>query len=117
MHVMFIHPNFPGQFGHIAHHLAVKLRWPCTVVSSVDTSRLQLPVQEVIDDGVHGLLADFFDVDGLTRQATRVLRDPEGFRTLGLAARERVLERYAQQKCIDELVAYFGEVAGKHRGT
>ena len=43
MHVMFIHPNFPGQFGHIAHHLATKLNWPCTVVSSIDTSRLQLP--------------------------------------------------------------------------
>ena len=27
MHVMFIHPNFPAQFGHIAHHLATQLGW------------------------------------------------------------------------------------------
>src|SRR5262249_33504904 len=43
MHIMFIHPNFPAQFGHIAHHLAVTKGWKCTVVTSIDTTALKLP--------------------------------------------------------------------------
>ncbi|HEV3004967.1 MAG TPA: hypothetical protein VGX78_10925, partial [Pirellulales bacterium] len=47
MHVMFIHPNFPAQFGHIAQHLASTRGWPCTFVTSVDTSHHQLPFAHV----------------------------------------------------------------------
>jgi glycosyltransferase involved in cell wall biosynthesis len=43
MHVMFIHPNFPAQFGHIAHHLATTRGWQCTAVTSIDTTELKLP--------------------------------------------------------------------------
>ena len=43
MHVMFIHPNFPAQFGHIANYLSTQLRWPCTFVTSIDTTHLTLP--------------------------------------------------------------------------
>ncbi len=33
MHVMYVHQNFPAQFGHIASHLAQKLKWKCTFVT------------------------------------------------------------------------------------
>ena len=33
MHVLFIHQNFPAQFGHIAKRLARDHGWQCTVVS------------------------------------------------------------------------------------
>jgi glycosyltransferase involved in cell wall biosynthesis len=33
MHVMYVHQNFPAQFGHIAAHLARTLRWKCTFVT------------------------------------------------------------------------------------
>lgn len=33
MHVMYVHQNFPAQFGHIAAHLAQKLNWKCTFVT------------------------------------------------------------------------------------
>ena len=33
MHVLYVHQNFPAQFGHIAKHLAEKLNWRCTFVS------------------------------------------------------------------------------------
>ncbi|MCS7033857.1 MAG: glycosyltransferase [Phycisphaerae bacterium] len=33
MHVLYVHQNFPAQFGHIAHHLVKKLGWKCTYVS------------------------------------------------------------------------------------
>src|SRR5262249_21976016 len=43
----------------------------CTVLAS-DTA----PVREVIQDGSNGLLADFFDVDGLVDKGVAVLKDP-----------------------------------------
>ena len=33
MHVLYVHQNFPAQFGHIAHHLVQKHGWRCTFVS------------------------------------------------------------------------------------
>lgn len=47
MHVLFIHPNFPAQFGHLANHLATKLGWQCTYLTSIDTTHLQLPFTHI----------------------------------------------------------------------
>jgi hypothetical protein len=33
MHVLFVHKNFPAQFGHIASHLVRERGWECTFVS------------------------------------------------------------------------------------
>jgi glycosyltransferase involved in cell wall biosynthesis len=34
MHVLFVHPNFPGQFGHIALHLVRDKGWKCTFATA-----------------------------------------------------------------------------------
>lgn len=79
----------------------------CTILGSATA-----PVQEAIDDGVHGLLANFDDVDGLASRAIGVLRDRDAARPLGVAARQRVLERYEKRRCINELIEFFQSVAG-----
>jgi glycosyltransferase involved in cell wall biosynthesis len=33
MHILYVHQNFPAQFGHIARHLVQKRGWRCTYVS------------------------------------------------------------------------------------
>ena len=80
-----------------------------TVATAVDAT------PELVEDGVHGLLADFYDVDGLAERALRVLRDPAGHAALGQAARARVLERYDKRVCFEQLAGFFEEVAGKGR--
>ena len=77
----------------------------CRVVGSATA-----PVQEVIDSGVHGLLADFYDVDALAANALRMLHDPPAFAHLGAAARARIEEHYEKKQCIAQLVAFFEEV-------
>ena len=39
MNVLFVHPNFPAQFGHIAHHLAANRGWTCAFVSETQPGR------------------------------------------------------------------------------
>ena len=78
----------------------------CTVLAS-DTA----PVREVIQDGVNGLMCDFFDVDGMTARALDVLRNPDAHRTLGAAARATVCERYGCEVTLPRMVAFYEEIA------
>jgi glycosyltransferase involved in cell wall biosynthesis len=52
------------------------------------------PVMEVIEDGVNGLLVEYFDGEALATTIAAVLADPAGHRPLGEAARALVMERY-----------------------
>ncbi|MBM3408758.1 MAG: glycosyltransferase [Betaproteobacteria bacterium] len=61
----------------------------CAIVASRTS-----PVQEVITDGEHGLLADFFDTEGLVEKVCRLLDDPALRARLGGQARDRVRREY-----------------------
>ena len=74
----------------------------CTVLGS-DTA----PVREMVVDGENGLLAGFFDVDGLARRAVDVLRDPAAYRALGKRAEANIVERYALDATLPALVSLF----------
>jgi glycosyltransferase involved in cell wall biosynthesis len=80
----------------------------CTVLAS-DTA----PVLEVVRHEETGLLADFFDVEGLAAQALRVLRDPAAFRPLGHAGRAEVEERYSLDHTFPKLWDLFMRVMEK----
>lgn len=61
------------------------------------------PVREVIEHERTGLLADFFDIEGLTDQACRVLDNPPDFRHLGRAGMELVHREYSLDVCVPRL--------------
>ncbi len=61
----------------------------CVVVGS-DTA----PVREVIRHEENGLLAGFFDVEGLANQALRVLKQPDEYRALAMNGRATIAERF-----------------------
>ncbi len=70
------------------------------------------PVREVIQDGVNGLLTDFFDVDLMTEKALAVLDAPCDYQQLGRKAVETVLERYSMDVCLPKLRDLYYDVAG-----
>ena len=77
----------------------------CVVLAS-DTA----PVQEVIEHETNGLLTGFFDVDALTVQALRVLREPLAYRKLGFAGRHLIEERYSVETTTAKLWGLFERI-------
>jgi glycosyltransferase involved in cell wall biosynthesis len=65
----------------------------CLVVGS-DTP----PVREVITSGETGLLADFFDIDGISARLIEALERPQDQIPIRLAARDHVVSRYDLQR-------------------
>jgi glycosyltransferase involved in cell wall biosynthesis len=65
------------------------------------------PVREMITHGRNGLLADFFDAEGLAAAAARVLDAPQDYRPLGQAAVEMVRERYSLEVCLPRMLALY----------
>lgn len=58
------------------------------------------PVEEVVEDGVNGLLANFRRPEHIALRIEEALDDPELRARLGKAARETVLEKYDLKDCI-----------------
>jgi glycosyltransferase involved in cell wall biosynthesis len=67
----------------------------CLMVGS-DTQ----PVREVIQDGVNGLLTDFFSPDMLAKRLHEALDNPEKMQPLRAAARQTIIDKYSLHKLI-----------------
>jgi glycosyltransferase involved in cell wall biosynthesis len=74
----------------------------CTVLAS-NTA----PVQEIIQHEHNGLLADFFDVDGLTREALRVLDEPARYRPLAEAGVRLIDEKYSLARTVPQMLSFY----------
>jgi glycosyltransferase involved in cell wall biosynthesis len=67
----------------------------CAVVGSRTA-----PVQEFIEDGVNGLLVDFFDPPGIAAAVAELLARPEAARSMGRRARQSIVGRYSLAHCL-----------------
>jgi hypothetical protein len=68
---------------------------------------------EMIRDGENGLLADFFDAEGLAEKAVRALKDPAGHRPLGRAAEEKIKLMYSIEAVIPQMLKMYESVANR----
>ena len=71
------------------------------------------PVQEVISDGVNGLLVDFFSPDQLADAINALLCDRARAEALGIAARQTVLNRYSLNVCLPQQLSLLQLVASR----
>ncbi len=73
------------------------LSWSCIEAMSMGCAIVgsrTSPVEEVICDGVNGVLVDFFNFEELAKKVTDILADPQKYAQMCEAARRTVLERY-----------------------
>ncbi len=70
------------------------------------------PVREAMQDGVHGVLTDFFDQAALVAKITALADAPERRAALGAAARAHVVETYdLRTRCLPQLVRWVEDLA------
>jgi glycosyltransferase involved in cell wall biosynthesis len=60
-------------------------------------------VPDVVRDGVDGFLVDVGDAEALAERLAELAADPERRARMGAAGRERVLERYAVERLVDDV--------------
>ena len=64
------------------------------------------PVQEVITDGINGLMVDFFKPDELAATLDRVLAAPTNYDQMREKARETVVAKYDMTSCLKQKLAW-----------
>ncbi|MGK7941505.1 MAG: glycosyltransferase family 4 protein [Crocosphaera sp.] len=64
------------------------------------------PVEEVIEDGVNGLLVDFFAIDRIVERIEEVLDHPDKMADLRVKARETIQERYDLSRLLTEHIEW-----------
>ncbi|WP_043830575.1 glycosyltransferase family 4 protein [Muricoccus aerilatus] len=74
------------------------------------------PVQEVVEDGVNGLLTDLYDAPALARRMAEALADPARHAPLRAAARRTVEKRFDLRRiCLPRQVAVIEALAARRR--
>jgi glycosyltransferase involved in cell wall biosynthesis len=73
------------------------------------------PVQEVITDGINGLLVEFFKPDQIAATLDRVLSQPNHFEPIKEKARATVVAKYEQGACLRHKLAWLSSLMNGRR--
>lgn len=73
------------------------------------------PVQEVITDGINGLMVDFFKPDELAATLDRVLAAPTNYDQMREKARETVVAKYDMTSCLKHKLAWLSGLMNARR--
>ena len=68
------------------------------------------PVRELVTHEENGLLADFYDIDGLTDLALGVLDNPEDHAHLGKAGVDIIREKYSLEQMLPKMLDLYERV-------
>jgi glycosyltransferase involved in cell wall biosynthesis len=80
-----------------------------TTILASDTA----PVREMIQNGVNGVLFDFFDADAIAELACQLLDRRDEYRILGQQGTAIIREKYSVDVCLPKMVELYESV--KHR--
>jgi len=80
-----------------------------TTVLASDTA----PVREMVNNGVNGVLFDFFNVDALAELANQLLDRRDEYRVLGRQAAAIIREKYSVDVCLPKMVELYESVKRK----
>ena len=87
-----------------------------TGMASVSTRLAGIP--DIIEDGRSGLLVEPYDAEGLADALERLITDPDLAGRLAQGGRERVLDRFNLETCVEPLVERFrGYLRASARGA
>ncbi len=75
------------------------------------------PVREMIVPGQNGLLADFYDIEGLANQIGAILDAPEEYRPLGRAGIEMIRDRYSLEVCLPQMLSLYEDAIHSRRSA
>jgi glycosyltransferase involved in cell wall biosynthesis len=92
-----LHTLFRVSAAHVYLSFPFVLSWSVLEAMACGAAVLgsaTAPVQEVIADGVNGLLVDFFDSEGIAKRLAEMLARPEALVGMRAAARAGVVEHY-----------------------
>jgi glycosyltransferase involved in cell wall biosynthesis len=68
------------------------------------------PVRELIQQGLNGVLFDFFDIDALAELTHQLLERRDEYRILGERASELIREQYSVDVCLPKMVQLYQSV-------
>ena len=74
-------------------------------------------IPEVVNDGESGFLSDVGDVEKMSVDALRLLRDEELRRSFGEKGRELSVKRYSTSKIIPQYIAFYEKVVKKAKSA
>ncbi len=74
-------------------------------------------IPEVINDGETGFLSDVGDVEKMSTDTLRLLRDEELRRTFGERGRELSVQRYSTNKIIPQYIAFYEKIVKKAKSA
>lgn len=122
---------FPGKKGNISDYLAASdiFLLPSELESfglaALEAAACELPViatriggiPEVVNDGESGYLSDVGDIEKMTTDTLKLLKDDEFRVAFGKRGRELAVQRYSTDAIIPQYIAFYEKVLGRSLGA
>ena len=74
-------------------------------------------IPEVVNDGETGFLSDVGDVEKMSVDTLKLLRDEEMRRAFGERGRELAISRYSTEKIIPQYIAFYEKIVKKAKSA